>query len=137
MHLGNPQHEINMGFNKFISKIFGNKAQRDLNEINPIVNTIKEAYAKIEKFSNDELRAKTKELEKKIEEYIAEDNARIAELKAGMEEVELEKRESVWNEIDKIEKEISSKLEKFYRKFSEAFSIVRKLQEGLRKILKP
>ena len=115
-----------MGFNKFISKIFGNKAQRDLNEINPIVNTIKEAYPKIEKLSNDELRAKTKELEKRIEEYIAEDNARIAELKAGMEEVELEKRETVWNEIDKIEKEITSKLGKVLSEIlPEAFSIVK------------
>ena len=48
-----------MGFNKFISKLFGNKAQRDLHEINPVVNTIKEAYPAIEKLSNDELRAKT------------------------------------------------------------------------------
>ena len=115
-----------MGFNSFISKIFGNKAQRDLNEINPIVNTIKEAYTKMEQLSNDELRAKTKELEKRIEEYVAEDSARIAELKAGVEEVELEKRESVWNEIDKIEKEITSKLEKILSEtLPEAFSIVK------------
>jgi preprotein translocase subunit SecA len=115
-----------MGFNSFISKIFGNKAQRDLNEINPIVNLIKEAYPGIAKLSNDELRAKTKELEKKIEEYITGDNARIAELKASIEEVELEKRESVWNEIDKIEKEITSKLGKILSEIlPEAFSIVK------------
>ena len=59
-----------MGFNKFISKIFGNKAQRDLNKINPIVNRIKEAYPSIEKLSNDELRAKTKELEAEIQKHI-------------------------------------------------------------------
>ncbi|WP_332457613.1 preprotein translocase subunit SecA [Petrimonas sp.] len=115
-----------MGFNSFISKIFGNKAQRDLNEINPIVNLIKEAYPGIAKLSNDELRAKTKELEKKIEEYITGDNARIAELKASIEELELEKRESVWNEIDKIEKEITSKLGKVLSEIlPEAFSIVK------------
>ncbi|MGB4016432.1 hypothetical protein, partial [Petrimonas mucosa] len=101
-----------MGFNSFISKIFGNKAQRDLNEINPIVNAIKEAYPKIAELSNDALRAKTKELEERIALSIADENARIAELKAGLEEVALEKRESVWNEIDKIEKEITAKLEK-------------------------
>ncbi len=115
-----------MGFNSFISKIFGNKAQRDLNEINPIVNLIKEAYPGIARLSNDELRAKTKELEKKIEEYIAGDNARIMELKAGIEDVELEKRESVWNEIDKIEKEVTSKLGKILLEIlPEAFSIVK------------
>ena len=115
-----------MGFNKFISKIFGNKAQRDLNEVNPVVNLIKAAYTEIEKLSNDELRAKTKELENRIAEYIAEDKAHIDQLKAGMEEVELEKREAVWNEIDKIEKEITAKLEKILAEIlPEAFSIVK------------
>jgi preprotein translocase subunit SecA len=115
-----------MGFNSFISKIFGNKAQRDLNEINPIVNAIKEAYPKIAELSNDALRAKTKELEERIALSIADENARIAELKAGLEEVALEKRESVWNEIDKIEKEITAKLEKVLAEIlPEAFSIVK------------
>ena len=115
-----------MGFNSFISKIFGNKAQRDLNEINPIVNAIKEAYPKIAELSNDALRAKTKELEERIALSIADENARIAELKAGLEVVALEKRESVWNEIDKIEKEITAKLEKVLAEIlPEAFSIVK------------
>jgi preprotein translocase subunit SecA len=48
-----------MGFNDIISKIFGNKAQRDLNEINPIVKRVKDAYAAVEKLSNDELRERT------------------------------------------------------------------------------
>ncbi|MDO5522411.1 MAG: preprotein translocase subunit SecA [Bacteroidia bacterium] len=115
-----------MGLNKFISKLFGNKAQRDLHEINPIVNTIKEAYLEIEKLSNDALRAKTKELEERIGLFIAEDNALIAELKTDIEGVELEKREAVWNEIDKIEKEITSKLEKVLLEIlPEAFSVVK------------
>ena len=100
-----------MGFNKFISKIFGNKAQRDLNKINPIVNRIKEAYPSIEKLSNDELRAKTKELEAEIQKHISEENSKIEELKRNMKNIDMEKRESVWKEIDKIEEDITSKLE--------------------------
>ena len=100
-----------MGFNKFISKIFGNKAQRDLNKINPIVNRIKEAYPSIEKLSNDELRAKTKELEAEIQKHISEENSKIEELKRNMKNIDIEKRESVWKEIDKIEEDITSKLE--------------------------
>ncbi len=100
-----------MGFNKFISKIFGNKAQRDLNKINPIVNRIKEAYPSIEKLSNDELRAKTKELEAEIQKHISEENYKIEELKRNMKNIDMEKRESVWKEIDKIEEDITSKLE--------------------------
>ncbi len=115
-----------MGFNKFISKIFGNKAQRDLNNINPIVNRIKEAYPAIEKLSNDELRAKTKELESRIHDFIKEDKAKISELKSNINSIDMEKRESVWKEIDKIEEGITSKLEQVLEDvLPEAFSIVK------------
>lgn len=115
-----------MGFLEVISKIFGNKAQRDLKEINPFVGKIKEVYPEIEKLSNDELRAKTKELEKRIADYVAEDNAKIAELRSGIENVDIEKRESVWNEVDKLEKEVTAKLEKVLLEvLPEAFSIVK------------
>ncbi|MDI9606061.1 MAG: preprotein translocase subunit SecA [Bacteroidota bacterium] len=115
-----------MGFNSFITKIFGNKAQRDLNEINPIVKKIKEAYPAIEKLSNDDLRAKTKELEKEIREFVAPEKEQIEQLKAGMEEVELSEREAVWNQVDKLEQVIS---EKYQKKLNEilpvAFSIMK------------
>ncbi len=115
-----------MGFNNFISKIFGNKATRDLNEVNPVVNKIKEAYTEIEKLSNDELRAKTKELEQRIHADVQDDKARIEELKSGMEDIPLEERESIWNEVDKIEKEIISKFEKSLEEaLPEAFSVVK------------
>lgn len=51
-----------MGFNEFISKLFGNKATRDMKEIQPWVNKVKEVYPEIAKLSHDELRAKTEEL---------------------------------------------------------------------------
>ena len=52
-----------MGFNEFLSKLFGNKATRDMKEIVPWVEKVKAAYPDINKLSNDELRAKTKELQ--------------------------------------------------------------------------
>lgn len=115
-----------MGFNELISKIFGSKAQRDLNEVNPVVRKIKEAYGDIEKLSDDELRNKTKELEQRILESVAEERAQVEQLKAGMEEVALEEREAVWNQIDKIEKEVTEKYEKILNEIlPEAFSIVK------------
>ena len=44
-----------MGFNDFLKSLFGNKSQRDLKEILPYVNKVKEAYPAIEKLSDDEL----------------------------------------------------------------------------------
>ena len=34
-----------MGFNDFLTKLFGNKAQRDLKDISPIVDKIKALYS--------------------------------------------------------------------------------------------
>ena len=38
-----------MGFNEFLSSIFGNKSTRDMKEIKPWVEKIKAAYPEIEK----------------------------------------------------------------------------------------
>ena len=54
-----------MAFNKIISKLFGNKAQRDSKEMRPYVNKIKEVYPEIEKLTNDELRSRSNEVEKR------------------------------------------------------------------------
>ena len=115
-----------MGLNDIISKIFGNKAQRDMKEINPIVKKVQDAYTNIAKLTNDELRNKTKELEKRIKDYVAEEQAEIERLKAGMEEVDLDQRESIWNQIDKLEKAITDKYEKILEELlPEAFSIMK------------
>ena len=115
-----------MGWNDFISKIIGNKAQRDLNEINPVVKRVKEAYVEIEKLSNDELRNRTKELERRIQEYVSEEKSQIAELKAGIDAIELDKRETVWNQVDKLEKDVIDKYGKALDEvLPEAFSIMK------------
>jgi len=115
-----------MGFNKFISKIFGNKAQRDLKEISPVVEEIKAIYPEMAKLSNDELRAKTKELEKRVQDYVVEEKAQIEELKANLENIDLEEKEKIWQQIDKIEDEILEKYEKILDEIlPEAFAIMK------------
>lgn len=115
-----------MGFNELISKIFGNKAQRDLREINPVVEKIKAVYPEMAKLSNDELRAKTRELEKRVQDYVIEEKARIEELKSNIENVDLEEREIIWQQIDKIEDEIVEKYEKILDEIlPEAFAIMK------------
>ena len=48
-----------MGFNEFLSSIFGNKATRDMKEIKPWVDKVKAAYPEIAALDNDALRRKT------------------------------------------------------------------------------
>ena len=115
-----------MGWNDFISKIIGNKAQRDIKEIEPVVKRVKAAYGEIEKLSNDELRARTKELEKRIQEYVSDEKAQIAQLKESIESIDLDKRETIWNQVDKLEKEVTEKYEKVLDEvLPEAFSIMK------------
>mgnify|MGYP002542991001 CR=1 FL=1 len=115
-----------MGFNEFLSKVFGNKSTRDMKEIQPWVEKVKAAYPDIAKLSNDELRAKTEELKKFIFDSAADERAKIEELKANIESTELEDREGIFAQIDKLEKEV---LEKYEKALDEvlpvAFSIVK------------
>lgn len=100
-----------MGFNEFLTKLFGNKSQRDLKEITPYVEKIKAAYPAVQQLSNDELRAKVDEIKQHIQDYVADQRAKVDKLREGIEDKELEEREAIWAEVDKIEKEITDKME--------------------------
>ena len=115
-----------MGFNDILSKLFGNKSQRDLREVQPYLTKIKETYPSIQALSNDELRARSESLKQKIREYTATERAEIEKLKSNVEELDLEAREEVWNKVDKIEKTILDRTEEILDEaLPEAFSIVK------------
>ena len=115
-----------MGFNNFLSKLFGNKATRDMKEIVPWVEKVKAAYPAISQLTNDELRAKTKELQQYVRNSAQTQRDKIAELKAKVEETELEQRESLFAQIDKLEKEVLECYEKALDEIlPQAFAIVK------------
>lgn len=115
-----------MGFNDILAKLFGNKSTRDAKHINPYVEKIKAAYPAIEALSNDELRAKTEELKKTIQDFVSAEKNKIAELKSGIEDIDIDKREDIWAQIDKLEKEITDKYETVLDQvLPEAFAIVK------------
>ena len=115
-----------MGFNEFIGKLFGNKATRDMKEIKPWVDKVKAIYPEISKLSNDELRARTEELKKYIKASAVEEQKKIEELKATIEVTEIELREPIFAQIDKLEKEVLEKYEKALDEVHpQAFAIVK------------
>ena len=115
-----------MGFNEFLGAIFGNKSKRDMKEIQPWVEKIKAAYPEVEKLNNDELRAKTEELKKYIFESASKERENVVELKAKIETLEIEEREGLFAQIDKLEKEILEIYEKALEEVLPiAFSIVK------------
>ena len=115
-----------MNFLEIITKLFGNKAQKDMRAIQPIVDQIKEEYEKIDALSHDELRAHSHALMDKLQEAVADRKNRIAELKASIEGTPIEKREKIYNEVDRLEKEIKDEYERVMNEIlPEAYAIVK------------
>ena len=115
-----------MDINKFLSRIFGNKSTRDMKLIQPWVNKVKEASESIEKLSNDGLRGKTKELQQTIQASADDIKEKIAALNAKIEDTPIEDREVIFNQIDKLEKEVLERYEEALNAaLPDAFAIVK------------
>ena len=95
-----------MSFTSFLSKLFGNKSQRDLKEIMPIVNKIKALGPDMEQLSNDELRDAITTVRKAIADSITSYESANKELRAKVEELPFDQRQPIWDEIDNNEKKI-------------------------------
>ena len=115
-----------MNFNSILSALFGNKSSRDIKKIQPLVDKVKAAYPAIQALSNDELRAKSKEIQQFVQNSCAEQKKQIAELKDKIEQTPIDEREPIFNQIDKLEKEALDKLEEALNVvYPVAFSIVK------------
>ncbi len=115
-----------MGFLDFITKIFGNKSQRDLKEITPLVDKIKEQYEQVKVLSHDQLRERTAQIRQGIQDEVKPERQQIQELKKGIDELDLSEREAAWEQIDKLEETILDKMEgKLNEVLPEVFAIVK------------
>ena len=115
-----------MGFNDFLKKIFGDKSSRDMKLIQPWVEKIKAAYPAVEKLSNDELRARTKQIMQDLEACVKADKEEIQHLRDTVEDLEVEKREAVWAEVDKLKKKVRETQEaKLTEYLPEVYAIVK------------
>ena len=101
----NTDNTTKMNFNKILQALFGNKSSRDMKLIQPLVEKVKATYDELKALSNDQLRAKTKEIQAQVQNSAKEQKEKIAELKAQIEETPIDERESLFNQIDKLEKE--------------------------------
>lgn len=119
---------------KFLSKLFGSKSERDIKAIMPYVNKIKEEYSKLTNLSHDELRAKTIEFKARIQEYLKEIDAEIAELKEKSDDhtVDMSEKTAIYEKIDKLNKDRDKKLEEILLEIlPEAFAVVKETARRL------
>ena len=94
-------------------KIFGSKADRDLKQLQPILQKVLAAYTEIDRLSDDELRAKSAELKQIIRDRTADDEARIAAIREELEkDIPVDRKEALASESDKLVKKVDEDIEK-------------------------
>ena len=101
-----------MSFTDLFKKIFGTKAERDLKQLQPILNKVLSVYPEIDRLTDDQLREKSEELKRIIRERVAADEARIAQIKDELEQdIPLSQKESLATEQDKLVKKVDEEIE--------------------------
>ena len=116
------------GFLDILSKLFGNKYDKDVKLIAPIVKEINKQYGQLSPLTNDELRNKTIDLKTQINDFVAEERAQINKLKeeSNSKEIPAEQKEELYKKIDTLEKNILEKIEEILNTIlPTAFAIVK------------
>ena len=115
-----------MNFNSILKSLFGDKSTRDMKLIQPLVEKVKAVYPEVEKLDNDSLRARTQEIRHMVQSSAQSQRDQIAELKSKIEDTPIDEREGIFNQIDKLEKEILDIYEqKLNEVMPEVFAIVK------------
>ncbi len=114
---------------KGISKLFGNKASKDVQGLYPYVDKINAEYDKLHNLSNDELRGKTTEFKNRINDYLSEIDNEIESLKQSISKADIHDihiKEEAYEKIDALEKNRDEKLEEILEQIlPEAFAVVK------------
>jgi preprotein translocase subunit SecA len=114
---------------KALKNVFGDKAQRDLKEVMPLVERANAEFAKLQGLSHDELRARSQSLKVRIAAATEADDKRVTDLRAEIEadpQMDILAREARYEEIDRIQKDSLGKVEAVLLEvLPEAFAIVK------------
>lgn len=112
--------------NSILGKLFGNKSDRDIKEVTPVVTKIKEEYSRISKLSNDGLREESDRIKQIIDERIKPEEDEINQLKIEVEDADIQESEKIYEKIDKLESLIDTKLEEVLNEvLPAAFALVK------------
>ncbi|MGN0033716.1 MAG: preprotein translocase subunit SecA [Candidatus Limimorpha sp.] len=113
----------------FLTKLFGNKSTRDNKALQPLLQKTLKAYETIKALDVDSLRHKTVEFKEYIKNHIAEEESKIAELKANVEnnpDMDLDEKNLIYGQIDKLEKQVLDKIEEALNEIQpEAFAVMK------------
>ena len=116
------------GLINIISKFFGNKYDKDIKAVKPIIDDIHKEYDLLSEISNDELREKTVLFKKEINTYTDKEKNKIKSLKesANKEEVNTEEKEEIYKKIDDLNNLILQKTEECLNNIlPKAFAVIK------------
>ena len=112
-----------------LTKLFGNKSQRDLKEVKPYLDATLAAYPAIQKLDNDGLRGKTVEFKAKIAKAVEAEETELAALRQRIDEeydMPVDEKEQLYKRIDDLEKQCYDKTQKVLDEIlPEAFAVVK------------
>ena len=113
--------------NSILKAFVGDKSEKDVKAIQPLVTKVKSFESALQTLSHDELRAKTSEFKSKIQQARADKDAKIIALKQEAEQTQdIDAREDFYAEIDAIEKEAYEISEKVLNEIlPEAFAVIK------------
>jgi len=113
----------------FLASLFGNKSQRDLKELKPILDDCLEAYETIKTLSNDDLRAKTQEFKDCIHSAIEEEDSRTIQIKERLDtefDMPVIEKQHLYDELEKLEQKAYDKTQEVLNEIlPEAFAVVK------------
>jgi preprotein translocase subunit SecA len=110
-----------------LTKLFGNKSDRDMKALQPVVDKVNAEYEKLSGLSDNELRAKTLDFQSRIKEAVKSEEEAIAELRGKLnQEEEIEVKERYYDEIDQLETKVKDNIEAVLEDIkAEAFAVVK------------
>ena len=113
--------------NSILKAFVGDKSQKDVKAIQPLINKIKSYEGALAQLSHDELREKTIYFKDTIRKARAEKDAKIASYLEEVEKIEdIDAREDIYASIDALEKEAYEISEKTLMEIlPEAFAVVK------------
>ena len=113
----------------FLTRLFGNKSQRDLKAVKPFLDACLAVYPTIQALTNDQLRAKTQEFRDRIRTAVQAEETELATLRARIEaeyDMPVDEKESLYKRIDDLEKQSYDKTQKVLDDIlPEAFAVVK------------
>ena len=113
----------------FLTKLFGDKSQRDLKTVKPYLDATLAAYPAIQALDNDGLRAKTVEFKERIAKAIEAEETELKQMRDRIDaeyDMPVDEKEQLYKRIDELEKQSYDKTQKVLDEIlPEAFAVVK------------